>query len=131
MKKMKKLIVNFDASVVNEAITAKIILEHNVLVNILRANVQEEGGVFLLEVPDDQCEIIWRAYENAGVKVEPGKVIEKLADKCINCGACFSICPVGAIEITPEDIIEFNYEKCIGCLNCVETCPVRAIIVQK
>lgn len=128
---MKKLIINFDAGLVNEAITAKIILENQVIINILRANVQEGGGVFLIEVPNEHCERIKDAFEAEGVTVEPGKVIEQVAESCINCGACYSICPVGAINILDDFSVEFDYEKCIGCLNCVDACPVRAIILQK
>ena len=128
---MKKLILNFDAEKVNEAITAKIILDNQVIINILRANVQEGGGVFLIEVPNEQCEKIRMAFESEGVTVEPGKVIEKLDKVCTDCGACVSICPVGAITQTDEFIVEFDYEKCIGCLNCIDACPVRAIVLQK
>jgi ferredoxin len=131
IEKMIKLMLNFDSKLVNEAITAKIILKHNVLINILRANVQEMGGVFLIEVPDEYCETIKNAFEAEGVHVERGKVIDKLVDLCINCGACYSLCPVEAIEITPDLSVQFNYEKCIGCLNCVDTCPVGAIIIRK
>lgn len=72
-KKMKKLILNFDAGLVNEAITANIILENQVIINILRANVSEQGGIFLIEVPDERCELVRTAFEEAGVKVEHGK----------------------------------------------------------
>jgi len=130
-EKMKKLILNFDAELVNDAITAKIILETQVIINILRANVHEAGGVFLIEVPNEQCEKIRGAFEAEGVSVEPGKVIEKLDEICTDCGACYSICPVEAITQTSEFSIQFDYEKCIGCLNCVDACPVRAIIFQK
>ena len=128
---MKKLILNFDAELVNDAITAKIILDKQVIINILRANVQEAGGVFLIEVPDEKCEVVRSAFEAEGVQVETGKIIEQIKDRCTNCGACYSTCPVSAIEITPDFAIHFDYEKCIGCLNCVDSCPVRAIIIQK
>lgn len=128
---MKKLILNFDAELVNDAITAKIILDHQVIINILRANVQEGGGVFLIEVPDDYCEVIRNAFEAEGVKVESGKIIEQITDQCINCGACYSTCPVAAIGIMPDFTVQFDYEKCIGCLNCVDSCPFNAIIIQK
>ncbi|NVM52817.1 MAG: 4Fe-4S binding protein [Candidatus Helarchaeota archaeon] len=128
---MKKLILNFDSELVNDAITAKIILDHQVLINILRANVQESGGVFLIEVPDEQCNVIKAAFEAEGVNVESGKIIEKITDKCTDCGACYSTCPVNAIEILSDFTIQFDYERCIGCLNCVDSCPVAAIVIQK
>jgi len=123
--------VNFNSDVVNKAITAKIILKHKVLINILRANVKEDGGLFLIEVPDEDCEKIKNAYETEGVKVERGKVIEQLVSLCIDCGACYSTCPVGAIEIANDFTVQFDYEKCVGCLNCTDTCPVGAIIIHK
>ncbi|MHA1263878.1 MAG: 4Fe-4S binding protein [Candidatus Helarchaeota archaeon] len=128
---MKKLILNFNANIVNNAITAKIILENQVIINILRANVEESGGIFLIEVPEEHCEKIKEAFEKEGVKVEPGKVIERKIDACINCGACYSICPVNAIIIEEDFSINFDYEKCIGCLSCVETCPVKAIVIHR
>ncbi len=128
---MRKLVLNFDAGLVNEAITANIILENQVIINILRANVTEQGGIFLIEVPEENCELVKQAFEKAGVQVERGKIIEKLENKCTHCGACYSICPVNAIEITDESSVQFDYEKCIGCLNCIDTCPVNAIILQK
>ena len=128
-KEMRKLILHFDAELVNEAITARIILKTHVLINILRANVQEGGGVFLIEVPEDHCEELKTAFEAEGVTVEPGKIIEK-TDLCINCGACYSVCPAKAITINNDFTVQFDYEKCIGCLYCVDMCPVRAIQIH-
>ena len=52
-----------------------------------------------------------------------------LADenKCTGCGACFSVCPKGAISFQ-EDYEGFlqpivDSEKCINCSLCVKTCP--------
>jgi formate hydrogenlyase subunit 6/NADH:ubiquinone oxidoreductase subunit I len=127
----KKLVLHFGEDLVNDAITAQVILETKVLVNILRANVQETGGYFLVEIPDEDCERVKKAFEAQGVRVERGKMIEKINEKCIDCGACYAICPSSAIEVTPDYTIQFKYENCIGCLNCIDTCPVGAIILQK
>ena len=128
---MKKLVLHFGEEIVNNAITARVILETQVPINILRADVHEGGGIFLIEVPDDACPIIKAAFEAENVKVESGKMIEKIDDQCINCGACYSVCPANAIEITPDSSIQFKYENCIGCLYCIDTCPFGAITIRE
>lgn len=49
--------------------------------------------------------------------------------KCGYCGACVSVCPVGALELV-ETWIEVS-EKCISCGICSKICPVGAIEVKK
>ena len=45
---------------------------------------------------------------------------------CINCGACESSCPVGAIsEVDGKRHIDAA--KCIECGSCAGICPVSAI----
>jgi ferredoxin len=53
----------------------------------------------------------------------------KITDSCICCGACASICPVGAIRLADSgDHYEVMPDKCIGCGACVRQCPVEAIL---
>ncbi len=49
-------------------------------------------------------------------------------EKCCGCSACYSICPVQAIEMQPDEE-GFLYpiiseKKCIGCGRCKEVCPI-------
>lgn len=51
-------------------------------------------------------------------------------EKCTGCGACFNICPTGAISMS-ECVAGFLYpkidkEKCVNCTECVKTCPVNS-----
>lgn len=50
--------------------------------------------------------------------------------KCITCGACVSICPVGAITIV-KGKAQINQDKCIKCGSCAQFCPVTAIEIKK
>ena len=45
--------------------------------------------------------------------------------KCLWCGGCVAVCPVGAINLE-ENRIEI-LDNCTNCKNCMDICPVGAI----
>lgn len=48
--------------------------------------------------------------------------------QCANCGACYNLCPVNAIQVDEEGLfyqVKVNENKCIKCCKCVEVCPVN------
>lgn len=47
-------------------------------------------------------------------------------DKCINCGACDSTCPVEAISEQGNARV-IDGDTCIDCGACADSCPVEAI----
>lgn len=47
-------------------------------------------------------------------------------NKCIGCGVCINICPVGAISMKDGKAV-INEDKCIKCGKCLNVCPQRAI----
>lgn len=47
-------------------------------------------------------------------------------EKCIECGICFSICPVKSI-VAKEGNYEITYDYCKGCGLCAYECPKKAI----
>lgn len=62
-----------------------------------------------------------------GVFILNNYVINK--NKCVSCMACYSVCPVQAIEIlTDEDGFYFpsiKKDKCIKCGRCTSICPIN------
>lgn len=50
----------------------------------------------------------------------------KIADECVGCGSCTSVCPQEAI-VPNGDKYKILPDKCIDCGSCVSVCPVEAI----
>ena len=52
--------------------------------------------------------------------------IEVYGNKCIACGDCFNVCPVGAIHMNGPEPITID-DNCVYCGKCVEQCKFDAI----
>ena len=126
---MVKILIKLSEELVAKPTTAEIILEHKVPINIITAHVTSKGGDYLVDVPDESLETVVKAFREKGATVTLPKLIEIDKDECFNCGACVSICPVGAITVAEDKSVNFDQEKCLGstCSACVEACPARAI----
>lgn len=126
---MVRILLRFSENIVEEPITAQIILELKVPINIITAQVDSKGGEVLAEVPDKSLNKVIKAFRKRGAKVSIPKLIEIDSEECISCGACITLCPVEAITLDNDALVVFNEEKCLGstCSACVEACPLRAI----
>ena len=49
-------------------------------------------------------------------------VIEVDADKCVNCHACITACPVKFCNDGSGDYMQINNDICIGCGSCIKAC---------
>lgn len=47
-------------------------------------------------------------------------------EKCISCGKCRKVCPMG-LDISDQTRRKENASECILCMNCVEQCPKKAL----
>ena len=52
----------------------------------------------------------------------------KITDRCVACGTCEPVCPVGAIsKPAGSDQFMIDPDTCIRCCGCIGVCPVGAI----
>lgn len=113
--------VNDYSKIINE------ILRYDITFNILKFSTGSGGVTLLLDIPIDKVDLITESLIKHNVIVnKKGRVILD-DDKCIDCGACISLCPTDALHLDINDRLEFSYEKCIGCLLCLDSCPRKAI----
>lgn len=114
--------INDYSKVVNE------ILKHEISFNILRFSTSSSGITMLLDIPDEKIEKITESLKKNNIIVnKKGRVIVD-QEKCIDCGACISLCPTDALSTDNEDKLVFSEDKCIGCLLCFDSCPRQAIV---
>lgn len=51
-------------------------------------------------------------------------LIEK---RCVRCGVCEEVCPVGAVTIADDSFPSYDLDTCIGCAQCIAHCPQTAL----
>jgi NAD-dependent dihydropyrimidine dehydrogenase PreA subunit len=126
---MARILLKFSEEIVEKPITAQVILEQKVPINIIAAHIESQGGEVLIEVPSADVERVIDAFRNKGATARIPKLIEIDSEKCFDCGACLSLCPVSAVTLKEDFSIAFDDKKCIGspCGMCVDGCPARAI----
>ena len=128
---LKKYLLTFDPDQVSEPITFRIVKDFDLMVNILRAEIDEHGGRLMLglEGSGPQIQKAVKYLEDAGVQVQELKeYIRKDDARCTNCGMCVSVCPVSAYQVDKNTWkVVFHNEKCIACGMCIDACPPGAI----
>ena len=104
-----------------------VILAQNISVNILKLSTGTSGTNLLLDIPEDKINSITEELKKNDVIInKKGRVIMDI-EKCIDCGACVSLCPTEALHMDERELLEYSLEKCIGCLLCIDSCPRLAI----
>ncbi|NHI90957.1 MAG: 4Fe-4S dicluster domain-containing protein [Candidatus Lokiarchaeota archaeon] len=124
---MMDLSLVFDSEKAREPIISNIVLKTGILINILNVKINDEGGIALISVPDDDIQVLINLLEKQGIKVTYKKTIQIDNELCIECGACVSLCGVKALTYGEDFSVKFNENKCIYCFLCVDSCPRFAI----
>ncbi len=126
-----KVVLNFSPEASNQPMTHNLISKHNLVVNILRAEIDEFGGKMVLELSgkadDIRRGIDYLKANNVGVRpIKEG--VRRDEDACTHCGMCVSICPTKALVFDPKTgKVIFTEEKCVACGVCIDACPPRAM----
>jgi len=123
-----KLLLRFDPKITNEPIIASTVKKTGVLINILRASVEQKGGEMLVEVPEESVELVVKTFKDFGVEVSKlEKPIIRDEELCIHCGACISLCPTNVFRFNESQEVIIEERLCLHCGICVKACPVKAI----
>ena len=127
-----KLQITFPANLTNTPLTYRLIKEFDLMVNILKADIDFNNvGHILYEIKGDRkiIESIVDELEDIGLICHLIRsTIEISNEKCTNCGVCTSICLNEALVIgEPDWELNFNPDLCIGCNHCISICPSQAI----
>jgi ferredoxin len=124
---MTRVLLKFGEKHITQPITAQVILELGVSLNIIRADIKPVGGEILIEIPQNGIEDVVTAFREKGVTVSVERRLEVDEEQCIDCGACFSLCPTSAISFTNDYTVIFDKDKCVACSLCIDACPTRAL----
>ena len=120
--------VNDYSTIINE------ILKYDIIFNILKFSTSSSGINLLLDIPEDKIATITESLKKNNIIVNKKGRITIDLEKCIDCGACVSLCPTDALSmggVEGSNQLEFIEDKCIGCLLCIDSCPRHAIEENK
>jgi len=126
-----KVVLNFKPEAANTPITNNLVSKYHLLVNILRAEIDEIGGKMVIEL-SGKAEDLRKGMDylkSSGVGVRPIKEgVRRDDEMCTHCGVCVSICPTKALALDPKTgKVTFTEDKCVACGVCIDACPPRAM----
>jgi len=121
----KRYLLKFNADNVDEPIIAKCAREAGVLLDVLRADATD-FAVVRFEDSDEKKAVEFFKKEGVEAKELKNAVI-KDPEKCIDCGACISLCPTKCFSFDKDGKVVYDEDKCVLCKNCIDACPRRAL----
>ena len=128
----EKMVLYFPSTVTEQPFIYYLIKDHNLLVNILKADINPRmEGRLVVEIDGEKSDFAAGLdfLQARGVKVFPlEQEIIWTEERCTHCGACTVICPAGALKLDRITMqISFSGDKCVVCEHCIKACPSRAM----
>jgi len=135
MTKGRKVVLRFPHRLVDKPIIYRLVKDYDLEFNILKASITpKEEGLLVLELSGKRksYDEAVRFLEQSGVDLQSlAQDVLRDEDRCTHCGACVTVCPVGAFTVEPGTRkVNFHQDKCIACELCIRACPVRAMEVR-
>jgi L-aspartate semialdehyde sulfurtransferase ferredoxin len=130
--KSKNVLLIFNKKIMYKPLIYRLAKDFDVIFNVLEAKIlpKLEGRLILeLRGTDESIEssISYLAAEGVTVETLVDKILRD-EDRCIDCGACTSVCRVDALCIDRATMeVTFDHEKCVACGMCKVACPVGAM----
>ncbi|MBN1496125.1 MAG: 4Fe-4S binding protein [Spirochaetes bacterium] len=130
--KSKNVILIFDKKIMYKPLIFRLAKDFDIVFNVLEAKIlpKLEGRIILeLRGTEESIATSIDYLTSEGVVVEPlSDKIVRDDERCINCGACTSVCRVDALCIDRQTMeVRFDPDKCVACGLCKIACPVGAM----
>lgn len=131
----KRVVLHFPHRLVDVPIVCRLVKDYDLDFNILKAYVTpREEGLVVLELSGGESNFKKGLdyLKKVGVRVQPlSQDVVRDDARCTHCGACVTVCPVGALVLEPlTRKVHFYENKCIACELCVKACPTRAMEIR-
>lgn len=131
----RRIVLHFPAELVSDPIISRLVKKYDLECNILKADITpRQIGILVLGLKgaDRNYNQAIKYLESLKVSVQPlSQDVTRDEERCIDCGACITICPSHALSRDPStgEVI-FDKDSCIGCELCIRACPMKAMEVH-